>query len=58
MEIHFEDDFFIPPGFPAFPNYPYYSEGEDIIISNTRTILKVEKQLEILIPDKETIEKI
>lgn len=32
MANQFEDDFFIPPGFPAFPNYPYYMDNEDLIL--------------------------
>lgn len=32
MAYLFDDDFFIPPGFPAFPNYPYYTESDESLI--------------------------
>jgi hypothetical protein len=35
MANQFEDDFFIPPGFPAFPNYPYYMDNDDLTLITT-----------------------
>lgn len=58
MEGHFEDDFFIPPGFPAFPNYPYYSEGDVIVISNSSTKPNVENWPENLKEGNESAENI
>lgn len=36
MAYLFDDDFFIPPGFPAFPNYPYYTEADEILIDTIK----------------------
>lgn len=58
MSHQIEDDFFIPPGFPAFPNYPYYLDNDDLTIGTIKAEEYKIVDLDIFIPENQSIAKL